>query len=304
MELEIVFSKVLVLFVFIVAGWALAKGGLVKAEHGRILSGIEVYVFLPCVSFNSFSQNCTLDYLGQKYPLIFVSLGILLVLWALSHFAAKLFTKEAYERTVYEYSLLMPNYGFMGYALCKSLYGEMGLLDMMIFTLPMAVYVASVGFLSLTRRTGKDFKPIRLLTPSMIGILLGCLVGLPGIKLPSVITDVSQSAANCMAPVAMLLTGITISQFDLKELFKDKRSYLITAVRLIAVPLVICGALNLIGLGKFIPTALAAYAMPCGLNTVVYPKLVGENCRIGASLALISAIASLITIPICLTFLT
>jgi len=301
--MPVVFGKVLVLFIFILAGWLLSKSGLVDRSHSRILSALEVYVFLPCVSFNSFSQNCTLAYLSQKYPLILLSAVILSALWLLSHFAGKLFSKDAYERTVYAYSLLMPNYGFMGYALCGSLFGELALLDMMLFTLPLSVYVASAGFLSLTRRTGKDFKLRRLLTPSMIGILLGCLVGLPGIQLPSVITDVSQSAAGCMAPVAMLLTGIAISQFPLKELFRDKRNYLITAIRLIAVPLLLFGALKLLGLDSVLVTVMAAYAMPCGLNTVVYPKLIGENCKIGASLALISALASLITIPLCLNFL-
>lgn len=299
-----VFSQVLVLFIFLVAGWLLSKCGLVDGSHSRILSALEVYVFLPCVNYRNFAKNCTLDYLSQKYPLIFLSIVILLVLWLVCRLAAKLFSKDSYERIVYEYSMLMPNYGFMGLTLCGALFGELAQLDMMLFTIPMAVYVASVGFLTLTRRTGKDFKLIRLLTPSMIGILLGIPVGLLGIKMPSVVTSVVDSAANCMSPVAMLLAGITIAQFPLKELFQDKRNYIVTVIRLALVPLLLFGVLKLLGLGGFLPTVLCAYAMPCGLNTVVYPKLIGENCRIGTSLALISAIASLITIPLCFTFLT
>ena len=40
------------------------------------------------------------------------------------------------------------------------------------------------------------------------------------------------------------------------------------------------------------------YALPCGLNTVVFPKLVGENCSVGASLAFVSNILACITIPL------
>ena len=40
------------------------------------------------------------------------------------------------------------------------------------------------------------------------------------------------------------------------------------------------------------------FAMPCGLNTIVFPRLVGEKCEIGAGLAFISSILSLITLPL------
>lgn len=301
--MEMVFNQVLILFVFLVAGWLLKTGGLADAAHTRILSSLEVYVFLPCLYFNNFSKHFTLEYLGQKYPLLLISLGILLVLMVVCRLAAKLFTKQEYERILYEYSLLMPNYGFVGYALCGALFGDMALLDMMLFTIPMAVYVASAGFLRLTRRTGKDFKLRRILTPSMIGILLGCAVGLSGLPMPEVVTSVTNSAKGCMSPVAMLLTGITIAQFPLKELFNDWRNYVVTFVRMVGVPLLLFGILKLLQLDSYLPTVLIVYCMPCGMNTVVYPKLIGENCRIGTSLVLISAVASLITIPLFLQLL-
>ena len=45
------------------------------------------------------------------------------------------------------------------------------------------------------------------------------------------------------------------------------------------------------------------YAMPCGLNTIVFPKMVGEDCRPGASMAMISTVACLLTIPLCMQIL-
>ena len=32
-------------------------------------------------------------------------------------------------------------------------------------------------------------------------------------------------------------------------------------------------------------TALMMHAMPCGMNTIVFPKLVGQDCRTGAGRA-------------------
>ena len=41
-------------------------------------------------------------------------------------------------------------------------------------------------------------------------------------------------------------------------------------------------------------------AMPCGMNTIVFPKLVGEDCKPGAALAFITTVLCIVTIPICL----
>lgn len=52
---------------------------------------------------------------------------------------------------------------------------------------------------------------------------------------------------------------------------------------------------------QVVQTAVLYAALPCGLNTVIFPRLVDENCQIGASLALISAVLSCITVPVVLT---
>lgn len=40
------------------------------------------------------------------------------------------------------------------------------------------------------------------------------------------------------------------------------------------------------------------YALPCGLNTIVFAKMVDADCSIGASLAFLSNIFACVTIPI------
>ena len=106
-----------------------------------------------------------------------------------------------------------------------------------------------------------------------------------------------------MGPISMLLTGITVSQFRMKALIVNIRAYIVTAVRLVVVPVVLALLLRVVGLGFAVTAAVCIFAMPCGLNTIVYPQLVGEDFKNGASLALLSTAFSLITIPLCLNFL-
>ena len=45
--MSLVFEQVFVLFLFTAVGWVLTRCGVVKSEHGTLLSKLLVFVFLP-----------------------------------------------------------------------------------------------------------------------------------------------------------------------------------------------------------------------------------------------------------------
>lgn len=113
----------LILFTFIAIGYILSKLGIVKTEHGKILSAILVLVISPCNAFSTFSKNFTPTYIKTNYIILLAAVITIAVLAVVAYFASKLFTKNKYERTIYEYSLVMANYGYFGYVLAEGLFG-------------------------------------------------------------------------------------------------------------------------------------------------------------------------------------
>lgn len=222
-----------------------------------------------------------------------------MILLVLSHFVSKLFSKEKYEKCIYEYSLIVPNYGYMGYALAEALFGEAGLTNMMVFALPVSLYIYTIGFCKLTKR---GFSLKKLCNPVMITTVIGIIAGLFRITVPAVLINVIEKASDCMAPVSMLLTGVVLSGFSFKPIICRLKNYYLTILRLIIIPLLIGFVLNTFCEPKLVQTAVLFYALPCGLNTIVFPKLVNENCELGAGQALISTTFSCITLPIILNF--
>ena len=127
--------------------------------------------------------------------------------------------------------------------------------------------------------------------------MLGIIFGLTGLPMPEIIDSVLSSASACVGPLSMLLTGITLSTFALGELVKDKTAYIFSALRLVVIPAIaflICRGLRLVELA---PMVLIITCMPCGLNTVIFPKFVGEDTSTGARLAFLSHFISCATIP-------
>ncbi|MBQ8552162.1 MAG: AEC family transporter [Clostridia bacterium] len=303
-----VFSQVFTLFVFIATGYALAKCGIIKSGNAKLLSTLLVYVFSPCNGYNTFSQKFTLEYIKEKYALIISGIVLMLVLAVCMHFAAKLFSRDKYERSVYEYSLVLANYGYFGYALTESLLGSAALMDFMMFTLPAQIYVYTYAYCTLTK---SKISLKRIINPVIIAFFLGGVVGITKVQLPSVIGSIASSGSSCMGPVSMLMAGIVMSDFKPRSLLTDKRTYILSAARLLVIPFTVGGlilaagaALSLTENAVFNTVFICAVlfvSMPCGLNTIIFPRLVDENCEIGASLAFVSNILACVTIPIVLT---
>lgn len=295
----VIFEQVFILMVFMVIGFGLSKAKIVNKDNSKILSELLVYVFLPCNIFKSFAANCSVDYIKANYNLILVSTVIIVILGVSAFFASKLFSKNAYEQRIYEYALVIPNIGYMGYALAESLGGETMLLNVMMFGMPVSVYIYAYGFCMLTKR-GVSLK--KLFNPAMVALFIGMVVGLLAIPVPGMLMSVLTKTSNCMAPVSMLLAGIVISGFNLKTLVVQKKNYIVTALRLLVIPLIIGSLVKFFCNGETALISVMLYAMPCGLNAIVYPRLVDENCEIGAGQAVVSNLLAILTIPFVLSF--
>ena len=107
-----------------------------------------------------------------------------------------------------------------------------------------------------------------------------------------------------MSPVAMLLTGITVSRISLGKTFTNVRIYAVSLVRLIVFPLAFVFVAQFIPMDKtlFI-CGLCSLAMPLGLNTVVIPSAYGKDTSVAAGMAVVSHLLSCITIPILFTLI-
>lgn len=296
----VIFNQVLTLLIFVAVGFILGRTKIVDSGHAKLLSTLLVYVFLASNIFKTFVNRFSRDFIVDNYKLLLISTGILFALLIIAHFTAKLFSKNRYEQCLYEYTMVVPNYGYMGYALAEALFGQAGLISFMTFAVPVSLYTYTVGFAKLTKQ-GTSLE--KLCNPVIVATIFGIVIGLAGIKLPDVLNSVIDKASACMAPVSMLMTGIVISGFSLKTMLSNVKSYVMVALRLVVTPLLLGVVLSLFCPKEVVQTAVLFYSLPCGLNTVIFPKLVDENCQIGAGLALISTALVCITLPVLLTIL-
>lgn len=298
--MKIVFEQLSILYIFLFAGWLIGKYKKEKASHSDILSVLLFNIFLPCKLFNTFANNFSASFFAENYFLPLSALALLAVVATVSHFVSKLLTKNKYERRVYKYSFVITNYAYLGYTLIGSVFGDEVLSKFMLFAVPFVIFTYTIGYVMLTG--GKN--PLKkLLNPITVSIILGMTVGLCGFKLPSFLASTVSMASGCVGPLSMILTGMTLSTFAIKDLVSDKSAYIFSALRLVVIPGIVYLFCRLVHLDAMMPMLLIITCMPCGLNTIVFPKLIGEDCKPGARLALITHVFSILTLPFWLSLI-
>ncbi len=293
-------NQMMVLFIFMALGYFLNKAKLLPPNASVTISRLETNVLVPCLVFNTFYKYCTVQNISQKWTYIVYGIAIMAVSIAIGVILSRIFAKEDYLRKIYNYSFAVANFSFMGNAVVLGIFGESVLFDYMIFTLPLCLYVYSYGTASLIpKKENSKFSFKVFLNPICISMFLGTVIGLIGIPLPSFLTTAISSAGACMSPLAMVLTGLVVADFSIKTLAKIKKVYIASVLRLIVLPLLFVGVLKLLNTDPTITMlTLCATAMPLGLNTVVFPAAYGGDTTPGASMALISHLMSIITIPL------
>jgi predicted permease len=297
---NITLNQMLVLFTFMAVGFFLNKKNLLTKETSKVLSKLETYLFLPCLSFQTFYKNCTLDNLITTSRYLIYGTAILLVSFGVALLMSRLFAKDRYTKNVYVYSFTIPNLGFMGNALVLGVFGPEVLFQYMMFYLPSQIYIYTHGLYSLVpKESGSKFSFKTLINPPLIGILIGAIFGIFQIPIPGFLMTGISSASSCMSPIAMVIAGFVIGNYSLKTLASNYRIYIASLIRLVAMPIVFVLALKGINTNPdIVRAALCSTALPFGLNTIVFPEAYGGDATPGASMALISHLISVITLPL------
>lgn len=302
-------SPMMVMFLCILIGFGLKRTRVAPENTATVLSKLEIYVLLPAQILMTFLKYCTLETIRDQYRVVLYGCVAIALSVLMGCLLFRLFSKENYERRIYRYSLIIANTGFLGSAIVPQIMGEAALYTYMLFSLPLNVVLYSWCINTLVPEKKGEKKALwkRLLNPTMIALAAGILLGISGAGsvLPGFALTTLEKLSGCMGPIAMVLTGFVVGGYDLKELLKNKRVYIVSALRLTVLPCVIVACLVLLGADRNTALmAMFAYGAALGLNTVVIPAAHDGDTHTGAAMALISHVGAVVTIPLLYALLT
>ena len=304
-------QQMLMLFLLILMGFFLSKKKIVPQDTFTVLSKLETFVFLPALNLANMMTNCNTKTFVENSSLILYGLICVLILIIVSYPISRLYVRKAenfddlYSRNIYKYATVFGNYGYVGNFIVLGIWGDEAFFQYSMFTFLVSMACSSWGVFILIPKD-KNAGVIRNIikgfsTPPMISLIVGVIFGLTGLSkfVPEFVYTTLENAKACMGPVAMLLAGVVIGGYNFKNLITNKKVYIASAMRLIIIPAAFVFGMRLLGISEEIQLfAFICFACPLGLNTIIYPAAYGGETRTGASMAMISHVLSVITIPL------
>ena len=257
---------------------------------------------MPAVVIKTFWNNCTVENISEKWIFIVYSTAILIFCVIAGFIISNFLGKTPFLKKVYRYSLAVSNFGFVGTAMVSGIYGgdSIEVFDYLIFTLPLNLFTYSIGiaWLMPENDSEKSFSLKNFVNPIFISLFIGGGLGLLGVPQVDIVKRVISDTGSCMAPIAMILTGFVIGGYKFKSLFSQWETYFVTVLRLVVLPTTAVLILRWLNTpDEIVVATLCANAMPLGLNTVIIPSSYGESPDAGASMALVSQLCAVVTIP-------
>ena len=289
------------LFLYILTGFFIRRLKLLSSETVKELSDIILLILLPCMIFDSFSQDLSLQQIASASVMLIVSTAICVF----SYFLGKvIFNKyPASKRKILQYGTLIPNSVFAGLPVIQSAYGDVGFFLATIFTVPNRVFMWSAGISLFTDTDIKKKIQNVLLNPCIIALFLGAVRMILKIYIPDFLNTSIQKIGDCSMPLSLIVVGAILAEVDIRTIFCLDSLYA-SVVRLILIPAVVFVVLKLIGFDEVrMATAVILTGMPVGSSTAVLAMKYDADAELASKNVCLSTILSLFTIPVFSIFL-
>ena len=299
------FSKMVdvqtVLFIYMAVGFYCRKKGIFNDVARDKLTDFVVFITLPCMIFESFNMEFSLDALKQGAVALIIAVGMACVALLLGKVLYNRFPYE--EKSILQYGTLVSNSGFAGLPVVSGAYGDEGLFLGSLFIIPTRILMWSAGISLFTKADAKQAVKKVILNPGIIAVEVGLIRMILQIPLPHFVDSAVDNLGACTSPLAMALVGAILADVPLKTVF-DPKSFYLVAVRQFLLPGICLVALRLLGMDPLtIGVSVVITGMPIGSTTAILAQKYGADAQFASKCVFISTLTSLVTVPILTLFL-
>lgn len=302
-------ASVTIILMLTATGWVCGKQGWMTAQSKTFLSKFLLTMAVPCMSVYSLRNNLTREMLGESLELLavpYIGIGLLFVL---SYLLARLLRLPKKRQGVFMVMCAMSNTLFIGYAMCTQLFGDACVPYVMFFWFASTCYTQTLA-MWLIRRSGEaetgaakqSFAFLR--SPTVLGVLVGILLVLLDVQLPSFLMSYLKYMNSVVSPLALLLTGYIIYEMGWDKLRLDRDLTVSMLCRFLLGPAVILAFCVLFGVeGLARSTFIIQASMPTVTQTVVAAAQYKADEQFAARGAAVSTLASFVVIPVLMMLL-
>lgn len=295
------------LFAAMLLGFYLGKKNVFDPDTCKKLSHVIIHISGPALVLSSVASMKDIKPMSVITALVF---GI--VCYAVLPFVGWVFAKLLHVEKdlvgTYILTILFCNNSFMGFPVVQAMFGDEAIFFTSIIHFGFNIMFYTVGLALISKdasaNSGKGFDAKTLINPGMIAAIIVVIIFFTGITLPEVIVAPFSFIGSLTMPLAMMVIGGNMSQYELKEVISDKKIYAVAVARLLVIPFIIYLIMSTFITDKYlIQVTTITFAMPVAALVAMGTAPYERQGKVGAVAVAFSTICSLLTIPIWAIFL-
>ena len=290
-------AEMLVLLFAIFAGYIANRLGILGGETDKKISKLLLDITLPSMILGAV---CTGDALPDQTVVLSVLKAALVFYtmeFAFAFAVPPLLGGTPEQKGVWRFTLVFGNLGFIGYPVATALFGPEALFYAVILVLPFNLLSFTLGPLMLTG--AKRFSLRQTFSPCVIASIAALLIALTRWRPPAILGESLDFVGDITVPLSLLFVGSLLAGLPFGRMLVSPRLWVLTAVRLLVLPAVLCPILRWMGIDAMIlGIAVTQMAMPAAVNGSLLCMEYGGDAECMAQITLVSTAASIVTIPL------
>lgn len=318
--MEIDFIKVIIsvfgLILFMVPGFILVKTKMIPMDVAKHLSTIVLYICTTALMFLGF-QKC--EFTPEIGINILITAGLSFVIHMLVFLMmVLLFKPKSHKNRAIVLCSTLSNCGFMGIPFLAIVFGDsiyfgeiMVYCSIVLATFFIVAWTFGVYIISGDKKQ-ISIKKV-LLNPVIISIAISLVIFVT-IKIPFKSLDIPndnvklfvhqfisviESIGNMVTPLSMIIVGMMVAGSNLKQLFLNRESYVVSFFKLIVMPIITTLVVLFLPIDSTIKyTLFFLLAMPSATICSMFALKYDGDAILASNSILLSSLLSVVTIPL------
>ena len=306
MDLSVLLSNLIGLFLLIGVGFFAVRAGILPAEASKPLTALLMKITVPATIVSSMLRPLDMGFLKMGASMLLVGMVILPLFSVVSLGLSRLFRVADGRRGMWCFCATFCNSGFMGFPVALALFGEEGLALTVILSIPFNLMMYSIGAKMVCMDLPRDGSAQAISWGKVIFsvINLSLVVGLffyfTQIQLPQAVRGPLDYLAGVTTPLSMMITGMNLSQGKAGDIFRDRDILTAAGTRLLILPVLAWALMRLVpGLSSLVlGAALLNFSMPSPAAAALLGEQYGGDIQTAVRAVFVSSLLCIVTIPL------
>lgn len=295
-------EEMLVILFAIACGYAANRLDILGGETDKKISKLLLNITLPAMILGSVCTGDALPEISVVLDMLRVAVVFYGLEFVFVFILPRLLGGTPEQKGVWRFSLAFSNLAFIGYPVVVALFGPETLFYAVTLALPFNLIAFTLGPLMLAG--AKRFSLRQMISPCAVAALVALILALAQLRPPAVVGEALEFVGGAAVPLSLLCVGSLLAGLSLGRMLASPRLWILTAVRLLVMPLALFSILHGLGIAPLVlGIAVVEMGMPVAINGSLLCMEYGGDAECMAQITFLSTLVSILTIPIVAAFL-